>query len=135
MFGAKQDVTTVAAGMKIVGTVTADGAVQIEGELEGEVRCGSLVVARGGKIKGPVSAESIVVDGLVEGPIQASEITLKSEAHVLGDIACQTVAIEKGAFIEGKLQRASGANAAASFVEPARPISGPQRAANSPKAA
>ncbi len=135
MFGAKQEVTTVAAGMKIVGTVTASGAVEIEGELEGEVQCGSLLVARGGKVKGSVSAESIVVDGVVEGPIQASDIILKSAAHVLGDIACQTVSIEKGAFIEGKLQRSPGVNGAARLVEQGRAISGSQRAASSPKAA
>jgi cytoskeletal protein CcmA (bactofilin family) len=110
MFGAKQECTVVAAGMKIVGNVTAEGTVQINGELEGEIHCNALIVARGGRVTGKIVADSVTVDGLVDGPIQAGDVVLKAQAHVVGDIACKSVAIERGAFVEGRLLRSLALN-------------------------
>ena len=47
-------------------------------------------------------AERVVVDGKVEGPIQGGEIVLKSRAQVVGDIHHQSLAIESGAFFDGR---------------------------------
>jgi cytoskeletal protein CcmA (bactofilin family) len=44
----------------------------------------------------------VVVDGTVEGPIQGGEVILKSQAHVVGDIHHQSLAIESGAFFDGR---------------------------------
>ena len=41
----------------------------------------------------------------MEGPIECDEIVLKSNANVIGDIACESVMIEKGAFMESRLMR------------------------------
>jgi cytoskeletal protein CcmA (bactofilin family) len=43
-----------------------------------------------------------VVDGKVQGPIQGGDVVLKSKAHVIGDIQHQSLAIEKGAYFEGR---------------------------------
>jgi cytoskeletal protein CcmA (bactofilin family) len=50
------------------------------------------------------------VDGRVDGPIQGGEVVLKSQAHVVGDIQHQSLAIEKGAYFEGRSVQARGAN-------------------------
>ena len=42
------------------------------------------------------------MDGKVEGPIQGGDVVLKSQAHVVGDIHHQSLAIEKGAFLDGR---------------------------------
>jgi len=44
----------------------------------------------------------VVVDGTVEGPIQGSDVILKSQAHVVGDIQHQSLSIESGAFFDGR---------------------------------
>jgi cytoskeletal protein CcmA (bactofilin family) len=44
----------------------------------------------------------VVVDGKVEGPIQGGEVILKSQAHVVGDIHHQSLAIERGAYFDGR---------------------------------
>jgi len=44
----------------------------------------------------------VVVDGTVEGPIESGSVVLKSQAHVVGDIHHQSLAIEKGAFFDGR---------------------------------
>jgi cytoskeletal protein CcmA (bactofilin family) len=101
MFGSKQRGTVIAKGLKIVGSVTAEGLVEVNGQIDGELHCTSLVIARGAHVNGIVAAEGVVVDGKVEGPIQGGEVVLKSHAHVVGDIHHQSLAIESGAFFDG----------------------------------
>ena len=40
------------------------------------------------------------MDGTVEGPIQAEEVILKSQTHVVGDIHNQSLSIESGAYFD-----------------------------------
>ena len=102
MFASKQRGTLIAKGLKIVGSVTAEGLVEINGQIDGELHCTSLVIARGAYVNGTVAAERVVVDGTVEGPIHGGDVTLKSQAHVVGDIHHQSLAIETGAFFDGR---------------------------------
>jgi cytoskeletal protein CcmA (bactofilin family) len=100
MFASKQRGTVIAEGLKIVGTVTAEGLVEVNGQIEGELHCTSLVIARKAHVTGTIQAQRVVVDGTVEGPIQV--VMLKSGAHVVGDIHYQSLAIECGAFFDGR---------------------------------
>ena len=102
MLASKQRGTVIAKGLKIVGSVTAEGLVEVYGQIDGEIHCTSLVVAQGAHVTGTVAAERVVVDGKVEGPIQGGEVVLKSQAHVVGDIHHRSLAIETGAFFDGR---------------------------------
>ena len=57
MFKSKQRRTVIAKGLKIVGSVTAEGLVEVNGQIEGELHCTSLVIARGAHVNGIVVAE------------------------------------------------------------------------------
>jgi cytoskeletal protein CcmA (bactofilin family) len=102
MFASKQRRTVIAEGLRIVGTVTAEGLVESNGQIEGELHCTSLIIARKAHVTGTIQAEQVVVDGKVEGPIQGGDVLLKSQANVVGDIHHQSLAIEKGAFFDGR---------------------------------
>ena len=78
--------TIIAEGLKIVGSVTAEGLVEVNGHIEGDLHCTSLVVSPKAAITGGIEAERVVVNGRVEGPIRGGEVLLKSHAHVVGDI-------------------------------------------------
>ena len=95
----------IAEGMTFAGTITAEGVVEVYGKVEGEMHCSSVIVARTGHIVGAIRANQIVVDGTVVGPIECDDIIFNSHANVLGDVLCQTVVVEKGAFIEGSLSQ------------------------------
>jgi cytoskeletal protein CcmA (bactofilin family) len=110
MFGSKQRGTVIAKGLKIVGSVTAEGLVEVNGQIDGELHCTSLAIARGAHVNGIVVADRVVVDGKVEGPIQGGEVVLKSQAHVVGDVHHQSLAIEKGAYFDGRSIQVRGAN-------------------------
>ena len=60
----------IAKGLKIVGSVTAEGLVEVNGQIDGELHCTSLVISRGAQVNGTIAAAQVVVDGNVEGPIQ-----------------------------------------------------------------
>jgi hypothetical protein len=52
MLASKQG-TVIAKGLKIVGSVTAEGLVEVNGQIDGELHCTSLVIARGAQSQGP----------------------------------------------------------------------------------
>jgi cytoskeletal protein CcmA (bactofilin family) len=102
MFASKRQGTVIAEGLKIVGSVTAEGLVEVNGQIEGELHCTSLVISPKAQIAGAVTAERIVVNGRVEGPIQGGDVVLKAKAHVVGDIQHHSLSIERGAFFDGR---------------------------------
>ena len=65
MFGSKQDKTVIGQGFKIMGSVSADGMVQVNGQIEGDLSCASLIVSPGAQILGAVTAEYVEVNGTV----------------------------------------------------------------------
>jgi cytoskeletal protein CcmA (bactofilin family) len=107
MFASKHRGTVIAKGLKIVGSVTAEGLVEVNGQIEGEMHCTSVIVSRGARVCGTIAAERVIVDGTVEGPIQGGEVILKSQAHVVGDIHHQSLSIESGAYFDGRSQQTS----------------------------
>jgi cytoskeletal protein CcmA (bactofilin family) len=93
----------IANGVKITGTIDADGAeIQVDGEIEGNVRGGSLTVGDTGMVKGDVISESVTVHGRVEGSVRARKVMLARNAHVMGDIVHQSLSVEMGAVFEGQ---------------------------------
>jgi len=110
MFGSRCGGTVIGNGLKIVGNVTAEDLVEVNGQIEGDVHCTSLIVSPKAQIVGSITAERVVVNGRVEGPIQGGEVELKSQAHVVGDIRHQSLTIEKGAYFDGRASQAHGSN-------------------------
>jgi cytoskeletal protein CcmA (bactofilin family) len=86
MFASKQRGTVIAEGLKIVGCVTAERLVEVNGQIEGEIHCTSLVISRKAHVAGTIEAERAIVDGTVEGPIKGGSVVLKSGAYVVGNI-------------------------------------------------
>jgi cytoskeletal protein CcmA (bactofilin family) len=93
----------IANGVKITGSLSADGAeVQIDGEIEGNIRGGSLTIGDTGMVKGDIVSEAVLVNGRVEGSLRARKVQLARNAHVLGDIVHQSLSVEMGAVFEGQ---------------------------------
>ena len=91
--------------LTITGNVTSKGEIQVDGEIEGDIHCGSLLLGDKSQVRGGVVAEDIVVRGHMIGSIRGLRITLQAPSHVEGDIFHQRLAIEPGAYFEGKSRR------------------------------
>jgi cytoskeletal protein CcmA (bactofilin family) len=102
--------TVIAEGLKINGNISADGLVEVNGHIEGDVRCRFLFVSAHAVINGGIEAECVAVNGRVEGPIRGSEVVLQSRAHVLGDIQHRSLCVEPGAYFEGRSMHPTGTN-------------------------
>jgi len=105
MFASKRTSTVIGEGLRIIGNVSADGAVQVNGQIDGDLNCASITVSPKALINGAVKARSVVVNGRVEGPINGEDVVLKSHAFVTGDIQAQSLSIERGAHFEGRSLR------------------------------
>jgi cytoskeletal protein CcmA (bactofilin family) len=52
MFGSRSDRTVIGDGLKIVGDVTAEGLIEVNGKIEGNLHCTSLIVSPKAQIVG-----------------------------------------------------------------------------------
>jgi cytoskeletal protein CcmA (bactofilin family) len=89
----------------IKGNLTTIGDIQIEGEVEGNIKANLLTIGKEAKIKGELNIDELIVNGHVSGTIRAKKVTLTSSAKVEGDIIHQTLAIETGAHFEGSIEK------------------------------
>jgi cytoskeletal protein CcmA (bactofilin family) len=105
MFASKGKTTVIAEGLRIIGSVSADGAVQVKGQIDGDLNCSSITVSPKALINGAVKGRSVVINGKIEGPINGEDVVLKSHAFVTGDIQAQSLSIERGAHFEGRSLR------------------------------
>src|SRR5262245_43622128 len=93
--GRAQIASIIASGVKISGTIEADGAeLQIDGEVEGNVRGGSVTIGETGLVRGDIASESVTVHGRIEGSVRSRKVQLMRNAHVKGDIVHQSLSIE-----------------------------------------
>lgn len=104
--------------LAVTGNIISKGEVQIEGEIQGDIHCTSLVIGDKALVTGGVVADDVIVRGRVVGSIRGLRVTLQASSHVDGDIYHQSLAIEQGAFFEGKSRRADDPTAV-SAPEPA----------------
>jgi cytoskeletal protein CcmA (bactofilin family) len=102
---ATPEVSSISAGLSIVGKIVGRGAVTIFGNVEGELRASTVVIAEGAQMEGDVVAEELTVGGRVKGTIHANRVKLNSTAVVEGDIFHRTLAIEENARFEGMSRR------------------------------
>ena len=95
----------ISAGLHIFGNMKADGDVQIDGVVDGDVESGSLTIGVSATVNGNVVGEIIRVAGTVNGDITGRVVELTLTARVTGDINHQSLAIEAGAFVQGLCRR------------------------------
>lgn len=96
----------ISADVKMTGSVTSTGELDINGNIEGDVRAMALTIGETGAVKGEVIAESVVVRGTVEGRIRGRKVQLCTGAKVRGDIFHASLAIEPNAIFEGAVKHA-----------------------------
>jgi cytoskeletal protein CcmA (bactofilin family) len=98
-------VSSISAGMTVIGKIAGSGAVKILGRVEGELHASTVLIADGAEVEGDVVAEELTVGGRVKGTIRANRVRLNSTAIVEGDIFHRSLAIEENARFEGTSRR------------------------------
>ncbi len=110
----------ISPDITIEGGITGDGELQIDGVVRGDVRVGRLTVGETGHVEGSIYAEAVEVRGRVVGAVTAKQVRLYGTSYIDGDITHEQLAMETGAFFQGrslKFQRP----AAPAQAQPASP--------------
>ena len=122
--------------MTIEGNITGGGELQVDGAIKGDVRVERVTIGDGGHVDGGVYAEAVEVRGRVNGSITAKQVRLHGACHVDGDITHEQLAMEPGAFFQGRslrLQRPATQGAQPAVTPPPRPTpAAPNPAAGAP---
>ena len=87
--------------------LTEDGALQIGGEVEGDIKCHAMTILEGGSMAGNVQAERLIVEGAFDGNIESEHLVVARSAQVVSDdvLVHDSVVIEPEAHFEGILRR------------------------------
>ena len=119
--------STIARGVEFSGTIKSEGALHIDGIIDGEIMCqGDVTVGKSAQIKGNIKSNSVIVEGSVAGNLIAKDkIDMKSTAKVTGDIQSKRLAVEDGVTFVGKSEvnpaGSTAPNAAAKSVSGSPP--------------
>jgi cytoskeletal protein CcmA (bactofilin family) len=95
----------IGANCSLAGDIVSEGEVHVDGKVVGDVRCVTLVIGEAGGITGEINAETVRVLGAVTGQITARAVELAKTARILGDITHDSLAVEAGAYVEGRFNR------------------------------
>ncbi len=113
----------IGPGMNIVGDLSTDGTVRVEGRIEGTVRAGkAVVIGKGGEVVGDVLTQDAVIGGTVRGTVVAeSRLELQSTCDIEGQIRArsQHLQLEEGCRFNGQIQMLDGGESLA-LPAPAR---------------
>src|SRR5713101_7646171 len=90
----------------IKGELSCGEDLYIEGQVEGTIdpKGNRLTIGPNGRVKANVTACVVVVQGKLEGNIQASDrVDLRQSAVVMADIATQHISIDEGVYFKGSI--------------------------------
>jgi cytoskeletal protein CcmA (bactofilin family) len=107
------EIAHIGKSVMIKGELSGSEDLYLDGQVEGsiELRDHSLTVGPNGRVKANVSAKGVVIQGKLDGSVNASDrVELRQSAVVTGDVTTQRISIEEGAFLKGivDIQKDSG---------------------------
>ena len=96
--------TIVGSNVKLTGTLKDTNDIVIHGTVDGEVISDqNIVVDETANVKGPVTAQSVSVSGVVEGMVKAlDKLEIHPSGRVDGNIQTKDLIIHSGARFIGK---------------------------------
>lgn len=91
------------AGSKIVGTITADSDIRIDGTVEGTLECvGKVVIGESGTFKGNITCQNAEIMGHVDGKINVKQtLAMRATSRLKGEVTTQTLIVEPNAIFNG----------------------------------
>ena len=107
-------------GSEFEGKLSFKDTVRIDGTFSGEITSdNTLIVGESGQIMATIRSVCVVISGLVEGNIIASEqIVLHKTAVVNGDLESPSIAMEEGAQLNGSVKMGKSTTPAAKSSPP-----------------
>ena len=100
--------SVISKALKITGELESTEDIQVDGQIDGDVRGVGVKIGQNAKVKGTVYGDEVELAGTVEGRIESKKVILAGTARMTGDICHQDIKIESGAYINGSLKPEMG---------------------------
>ncbi len=96
---------TIAEGTSIRGRISGDGALHVQGRIEGDVILrGDLYVGAAGHLTSRIEATAVTVEGEIHGSVAAGgSVTVIRGARLVGDVSAARFQLDEGAEFAGNL--------------------------------
>src|SRR5579859_656356 len=97
---------TIGKSLVIKGEVTGSESLYIDGRVEGAINLpgNRVTIGRNGQVQANINAKEVVVLGKVKGNVTASDrVDIRNEGSLGGDVTCQRISIEDGAWFKGSI--------------------------------
>jgi cytoskeletal protein CcmA (bactofilin family) len=113
--------TVFGQSMKIVGEVTSDEELYLDGDLDGKLNLNNrLTIGPNSKVNANIKAQEIVVFGTIKGNVESeTRVSLRTGASIVGDIKTAGIVIEDGAYFKGGIDISRNGDAKAVGQSPA----------------
>ena len=114
--------SVIADDLTLEGGVSGEGELHVDGVVRGDIHIGRLTVGETGHVEGNVFADTVECRGRIVGSISAKLVRLFATAYVDGDVIHEQLAMETGAFFQGrsqKFQRPAAADSDGASAAPA----------------
>lgn len=100
--GSNSTFSVIGADIRIDGNITASADLHVDGTIDGDIKCTSLVQGESSEVTGAITADSARLAGHVNGSITAKELVILKSARIEGDVHYDALTIEQGAQVEGR---------------------------------
>ncbi len=106
--------TTIAANIRITGSISFEKLLRIDGAFEGELNSsGKLIVGPTGSVKADLNLDTAYISGKVVGDITVkTRLVLRGRAEIRGNVIAPLVSMDEGVSIVGQLNVAPTASSA-----------------------
>ena len=95
--------TIIGKGSAISGNMKVNGFIRIDGDIDGSLETdGNVIVGENARIRGDLTAKSVIIGGIIKGNIKANEsVKILADAAVIGDVISRKVQVDGSALIHG----------------------------------
>jgi len=95
----------IGEGATIKGEIKEENEITIQGNVDGDIECKDLIVGKTGSVKGKIKADTLYVEGSIEGEINVRELLkLMSSSYISGKISYGSIQINEGGKLIGELE-------------------------------
>ena len=88
-----KNITYLAEEIESTGNFNGEGAVQVEGTINGDITVTSVVIGLNGVVNGVINATNVIVNGKLNGSIFCDTLEIMSNGSVSNEIKVQRVLI------------------------------------------
>lgn len=102
--------SVIGADVLITGDIKATVDLHIDGRVQGDVSCATLVQGEGSHIAGSIQADQARLAGTVEGSLTVKTLVIEAKARIKGDVSYESLSMAVGAEVDGRLTHLNAAS-------------------------